>query len=440
MPAVAWNAPPVSPTGTAVNVYSRTSESGTSYRAQWRPLRPGGQTSATFPDQREACQFARHARIAGVEEALRVWEERERAGDRGGLHTVAEAWEHYLAHHNSPKDGTLSKYRRRVAVEGSWLEKFAAYPLSSVTRDDVSRWVQARSSQTYRRGKADDAPVVTIAPKTVRNEFTLLSQLMSDCVKRGLIPASPCDNVKLPKAYRTPVEPLTNDEFNALLEALPEWWRPFVETLAATGLRINEATALRWQDVRLPQALLTVSKGYHDAGTNQPEGKQRWRLETPKTPRSVRTIDLSAADVATLTALRDTYKEKRPDGWDVSPGTHVFRAPRGGPVRDNPFREDVWHPARKRAGVRDCTPHDLRHLHASWMLAGGASIEDVSERLGHETVQITYSTYAHLVVSRRQRMVAAVTASMRDVHRTVSRGEIAAADVGSAEPGELEQV
>jgi integrase len=59
------------------------------------------------------------------------------------------------------------------------------------------------------------------------------------------------------------------------------------------------------------------------------------------------------------------------------------------------FGHRVWAPAREKAGL-DVTvrPYDLRHAHASWLLAGGADIQVVKERLGHSSI-VTTQKYLH---------------------------------------------
>jgi integrase len=49
----------------------------------------------------------------------------------------------------------------------------------------------------------------------------------------------------------------------------------------------------------------------------------------------------------------------------------------------NSFRTRVLQPALDRAGLVGVTMHGLRHAHASWLLAGGADLQVVKERLGH---------------------------------------------------------
>lgn len=58
------------------------------------------------------------------------------------------------------------------------------------------------------------------------------------------------------------------------------------------------------------------------------------------------------------------------------------------------FRHQVWNPARTAAGLGNVRIHDLRHAHASWLLAGGADLQVVKERLGHASIATT-EKYLH---------------------------------------------
>ena len=42
----------------------------------------------------------------------------------------------------------------------------------------------------------------------------------------------------------------------------------------------------------------------------------------------------------------------------------------------------------------DCTPHDLRHTFATFMIAGGADVRTVSDYLGHANPSMTLNIYA----------------------------------------------
>ncbi|HEY5361486.1 MAG TPA: site-specific integrase [Streptosporangiaceae bacterium] len=58
------------------------------------------------------------------------------------------------------------------------------------------------------------------------------------------------------------------------------------------------------------------------------------------------------------------------------------------------FRSQVWHPACQAAGLASVRVHDMRHAHASWLLAGGADLQVVKERLGHASISTT-EKYLH---------------------------------------------
>ena len=59
------------------------------------------------------------------------------------------------------------------------------------------------------------------------------------------------------------------------------------------------------------------------------------------------------------------------------------------------FAQHIWRPAVTAAGLDfNVRVHDLRHAHASWLLAGGADIQTVKERLGHGSLRTT-EKYLH---------------------------------------------
>jgi integrase len=92
------------------------------------------------------------------------------------------------------------------------------------------------------------------------------------------------------------------------------------------------------------------------------------------------------------TAFSIYRAQRRADGKD-SP-----RAKRGlttdGHIPRSWFRTNIWYPALERAQIGKVRIHDLRHAHASWLLAGGADLQVVKERLGHANISTTQK-YLH---------------------------------------------
>ena len=97
---------------------------------------------------------------------------------------------------------------------------------------------------------------------------------------------------------------------------------------------------------------------------------------------------------------------RRADGRDAP------RTPRArdtdGHIPDDWFRHQVWYPARKAAGLGKVRIHDLRHAHASWLLAGGADLQVVKERLGHASIATT-EKYLHSLPTADETALDALT-------------------------------
>lgn len=93
------------------------------------------------------------------------------------------------------------------------------------------------------------------------------------------------------------------------------------------------------------------------------------------------------------------YRQRRRDHGKDQPRTKRTRDTDGHLPRDW-FRIQIWYPALAHAGIaRHIRVHDLRHTNASWMLAGGADLETVRERLGHASLRAT-ERYLHTLPER----------------------------------------
>jgi integrase len=91
-----------------------------------------------------------------------------------------------------------------------------------------------------------------------------------------------------------------------------------------------------------------------------------------------------------LTQLTAHITERR-----LGPGDLLFATRQGTPISRNTFRTRVWRPAVAASGVDfDVRVHDLRHAHASWLLAGGSDLKSVMDRMGHAQITTTQK-YLH---------------------------------------------
>jgi integrase len=170
-----------------------------------------------------------------------------------------------------------------------------------------------------------------------------------------------------------------------IVKAHPDRYQVFVACLRATGARFGEVTAFYADDFQLDSATpsVRVERAWKRDGDN------RFYIGPPKTKKSRRTISLPPSFV----------RDVRPIVESTAPGQHVFRTSYEGPIRHSTFWqfwndsiEALDYPADDRPRI-----HDMRHTHASLMLAGGMSIYELSRRLGHESIQTTIDRYSHLV-------------------------------------------
>ena len=79
----------------------------------------------------------------------------------------------------------------------------------------------------------------------------------------------------------------------------------------------------------------------------------------------------------------------------LGPADLLFATRDGTPISRNTFRTRVWRPAVAASGVDFAVRvHDLRHAHASWLLAGGSDLKAVMDRMGHAQITTTQK-YLH---------------------------------------------
>jgi site-specific recombinase XerD len=116
-----------------------------------------------------------------------------------------------------------------------------------------------------------------------------------------------------------------------------------------------------------------------------------------------------------------TYRaQRRAAGKDPHPAPRSTRSrtlTTDGHIPRSWYRHHIWNPALLAAGLGiQVRTHDLRHAHASWLLAGGADLQTVKERLGHGSI-ITTEKYLHTLAETDDTALTAL-ATIRNSHRT----------------------
>ena len=230
-----------------------------------------------------------------------------------------------------------------------------------------------------------------LAPQTIKHIHRVLYDGMETAVKFGITKNNPLRYIKGPKVPRAEMRIWTAAELQQFLEIVkPTRYFVYFLILATTGMRRGELLALRWADIDLDAAKLTVrrslSRGY--------EG--RFIIQEPKTTSSIRTVALPQQTVAALRQHKIVQaKDKLATGGKYKDEGYIAQTQLGKLMNPQQL-EEAWYKALKFMDKK-IRLHDLRHCHASLLLQKGIHIKVVSERLGHSSVTITLDRYSHLL-------------------------------------------
>jgi integrase len=170
-----------------------------------------------------------------------------------------------------------------------------------------------------------------------------------------------------------------------------------------TGMRRGELVALRWDAVDLARSTVTVRVAASFLGGVE-------RVEVPKTKRSRRTIDLDQRTASILKRHRATQREELFElGMTAPTDDRVFTNEVGDPMRPHSVGQ-AFNRLVESSGLPRIRLHDLRHTHASHLLAAGVNAKVVSERLGHSSVSFTLDTYGHVMPGQQSEAAEAAAA------------------------------
>jgi len=350
------------------HVVKREGASGRpSWRVRWR--QDGHYLSETFGSAEDAKRFRGLVDAAGqsypegwVPGAGFVLVESEPDAP-----TLGEWGRRAIASRSRANDRTRGAYLRMLDTHVP--PDLLAAPIDTLTREQFGALVIELSA--------------THEAKTVKNIHGLLSSIFNDAVDAGLIARNPMKGLiaVLPDSHREDPVFLTPKEFGAILEATPEHYRPLILFFARTGCRFGEATALSIGQVDLDRGQVRIDRAVKRtaAGT--------FFVGSTKSRRSRRTITIDATLAEALAPL----VADRVDGF-------VFRTVEGERVSHSNFTNRVWYKVLDTSGLHKRPRiHDLRHTHASWLIAAGVGLPAIQARLGHESITTTIDLYGHLM-------------------------------------------
>jgi integrase len=346
---------------TVPGVYSRGSRFVVVYRSGGRQRK---QTAATLAEAR-AIKLAR--------------DEEGRVLRRGPtLHAYALGWVDRYAgsRRDSVRENTRREYRR--LLETFALEYFdRRVHVRDLDRAALQRFTDWLTSRPGRNGRLCD--------RSIANALTPLRVALDAAVAEGLLEQNPAAVVVLPRrrggrAWEVKERRfLTREELAQLLDEVPAKWRTLFDLLAATGLRVSEAIALRWSDLALDERSPRLRVG---------RAIVRGVANPPKSRHGARLVPLPPDLAANLLALRPP---------DTAADALVFPGRDGSPADVGSLRRRVLVPAAERAGLSEVGFHTLRHTCASLLIESGMNVLRLQRWMGHHSPAFTLETYGHLL-------------------------------------------
>jgi len=353
--------------------------------------------SQTGKRKRRWHSFAGTKRQAQVEAARLLTELKGGTAVEPSRLTVASFLEKWLAHikpqvapRTIERDAEIVAEYLLPALGNALLSKLQ--PLLISTAYD-----KIRSSRTKGQGE--------LSPRTILHCHRVLSAALRQAVRWRLLPYNPAADIKPPKIERRKVLTYSLTQTADLLQALRGCWMHVPALLAVLcGMRRGEIAALRWGSVDLDKGRLAVVQSAEQT-------KAGVRYKEPKSGQ-VRTVALSAAVVSELRAHRTSQAENLLKlGIRLDADGFVIAQADGSPYDPDSISKE-WRLRIIKTALPRIRFHDLRHTHASHMLASGVHPKVASERLGHSRVGITLDLYSHVTEGLQDDAVALVDDAM----------------------------
>ncbi|RCJ38100.1 hypothetical protein A6769_10125 [Nostoc punctiforme NIES-2108] len=226
-----------------------------------------------------------------------------------------------------------------------------------------------------------------LAPRTFRDRLSIIRSCCTWGVTKGYLDTNLYEDIKPPKGDKTEVKPFNAEEVLKILAGFKDrypHYLPFVYFMFATGCRTSEAIGLTWKSVDFMKNEIII----RDSLPKDPCGNGYTRVRKETKTGNVRYLNMTVELRELLLAMRTT-------GY-IYNGL-VFKAPQGGTIDADNFRERYWIPVLDAQGVPYRKPYTTRHTMASTAIEQGTPVTGVAYLLGHTDTTMVMKTYGHMI-------------------------------------------
>lgn len=272
---------------------------------------------------------------------------------------------------------------KKYIVELKILPYFGNKRVNDITAADIRQWQNELIKMGY-------SPTYL---KTINNQ---LSAIFNYAVRYYDLKSNPCAKAgSMGKSKAEEMDFWTGEEFRKFIDSVMNKRLSYMAfmTLYWTGMRLGELLALNPNDVDLEKRTISITKSYQRLGKKDV-------ITPPKTPKSKRVITIPEFLAADIKDYMDSL-------YDLQEDDRLF------PITKY-YLEHEMQRGIKESGVKRIRVHDLRHSHASMLIELGFSPLEIANRLGHEKVETTLNTYAHLYPNKQTKLAERLDSEYRE--------------------------
>lgn len=262
---------------------------------------------------------------------------------------------------------------KKYIVELKILPYFGNKRVNDITAADIRQWQNELIKMGY-------SPTYL---KTINNQ---LSAIFNYAIRYYDLKSNPCAKAgSMGKSKAEEMDFWTGEEFRKFIDSVMNKRLSYMAfmTLYWTGMRLGELLALNPKDVDLEKRTISITKSYQRLG-------KKAVITPPKTPKRKRVITVPEFLAADIKDYMDSL-------YDLQENDRLF------PITKY-YLEHEMQRGIKESGVKRIRVHDLRHSHASMLIELGFSPLEIANRLGHEKVETTLNTYAHLYPNKQTKL------------------------------------
>lgn len=257
-------------------------------------------------------------------------------------------------------------------------------PLSKITPDLIQKLL----NQKLKEG---------LSPASVCHIHAVLRKALGQAVRWEKIVRNSAKLVDPPRIPKKEPRSLTPDQARAFLKAADGDRLGSFYNIAMLGLRINEITALRWEDINFEKGTIRI---VHQLQRAKGGG---WELTEPKSRAGRRTIGLPEIIADGLRSHRKNQLEEKMRArskWQEH--GFIFTSDIGTPLNSDNISKRSFKPLLKRAGLPDFRFHDLRISSGTFLALRGVHPKTAQEILGHSDIRLTMSVYTAVLPELKQ--------------------------------------